>query len=429
MPLKKLSKSPFVYDMRYFLKWSIISIIIGLTVGFVGSMFSKSIALVTFVWHKYDWTLYLLPFLGIIIVFLYNISGEAKPKGTNLVIESISAGEKITSKMAPLIFISTVLTHLGSASAGKEGAALQLGGSMGSIIARIGKFSSEDKNIAIMCGMSACFAALFGTPITATIFSMELISVGIIYYAALIPCMFSAFIGAAVSSYFGIHPETFILTEYITPDIKTIFSVIVLGILCSILSIIFCVLMHNTEELYNKFFKNQYLRIIIAALIFIVLTLLSGTRIYNGSGFELIELALDGKIGYEAFLMKMIFTLVVLCAGFKGGEIVPALAIGATFGAGFAMLTGMNIALAAECGMIACFVGVTNCPISSILLAIELFGISGLEYYVIVIAISFTLSGYYGLYSSQKFAYYKTRPRYINENAKKIRQIRDNKKD
>ena len=151
-----------------------------------------------------------------------------------------------------------------------------------------------------------------------------------------------------------------------------------------------------------------------AAALLICITLLTGSRDYNGSSMGLIEEALEGHVRYEAFVLKMLFTAVTLGAGYKGGEIVPTLCVGATFGCIVGSLLGFSPSLCAACGMAALFVGVTNCPISSLIIAFEMCGFEAMPYFALAIGVSFTLSGYYGLYGSQKFVYSKMKTELIN---------------
>ena len=412
----KLDKTtPLGSNIHYFLKWTFISCVIGVTVGVIGAVFGKGVAWVTNFWNAHAWTLFLAPLAGLLIVWLYHMFHEEGNRGTNLVLESISADEEVTLATAPLIFVSTLLTHFVSASAGREGAALQLGGSLGEQLGKWLRLDEKDRKVAVMCGMSACFAALFGTPLTAGIFSMEVVSIGVMYYAALVPCLFSAFIGAGIARLCGLPPEQFLLETVPQFTLKAAVFTILLGILCAAVSVVFCIILHQSERTYRRLFSNAYVRILAASAIFIILTLLSGTRDYNGSGMELIARCMEGEpVRYEAFLMKMIFTGAVLGAGFKGGEIVPTMCVGATFGAAAGQLLGIDPALCAACGTAALFVGVTNCPVATVFLAFEMFGFQAMPYFALIVAVSFTLSGYYGLYKSQKFIYSKIRTEYIN---------------
>lgn len=401
-------------NIRYFLRWILISLLIGTIGGIFGSIFSYGVTFATQFRMGHDWTLYLLPVSGLAIVWLYSMFHEEGNRGTNMVIDAISSNEKVTAATGPLIFVSTILTHLAGGSSGREGAALQLGGSIGNSLGSLLKLDEKDKKIAIMCGMSAVFAALFGTPVAAGIFSLEVVSIGVLYYAALVPCIFSSYIGVGIARFLGLPGESFLVENIPAVNIPNVIIVVLLGMLCAAVSIVFCILLHKTEHTYRKIFKSPYLRILAGSVLFIVLTLLVGTRDYCGSSMPLIEESVKGNVRYEAFLLKMIFTAVTLGAGFKGGEIVPTLCVGATFGCLFGNLTGFAPSLCAACGMAALFAGVTNCPITSLVIALELFGYEGMEYYSIIIAVSFALSGYYGLYASQKFVYSKTKTEFIN---------------
>lgn len=404
-------------NLKYFLKWTFLSILIGCAGGLIGGVFGLAIKKAAGFFGSCHWLLYLLPVSGCLIVWLYRTFHEEGNRGTNMVLDSISSDESITPATGPLIFISTVLTHLTGGSAGREGAALQLGGSIGSLIGKALHLDQRDLKIAVMCGMSGCFGALFGTPLAAAVFCMEVISIGVMYYAALVPCLFSSLIGAGISGKLGLSAEHFTIVEIPEFGLKPAVLIIVLGILCALISMTFCVFLHEAEHWYRRFFKNPYIRILAASLILIGLTLVIGTRAYNGSSMGLIEQAIEGYVPYEAFFLKAVFTAVTLGAGYKGGEIVPTLCVGATFGCAVGMLLGFSPSLCAACGMIALFAGVTNCPVSSILIAFEMCGFEAMPYFALVVAVSFTLSGYYGLYKSQKFIYSKIRTEFINRKA------------
>ena len=411
--------TPLGSNVHYFLKWTFISCVIGVTVGLVGSVFGIAVRWVTAFWEAHAWTLFLAPAAGVLIVWLYKTFHEEGNRGTNLVLESISASEEVSLATAPLIFISTLLTHFVSASAGREGAALQLGGSLGNQLGKMLRLDEKDKKVAVMCGMSACFAALFGTPMAAGIFSLEVVSIGVLYYAALVPCVFSSFIGAGISAALGNPPERFLLEAVPEFGLSEAVLTVGMGVLCALLSMAFCVMLHRSEKWYGSRIPNGYVRIALGGCLLILLTLLSGSRDYNGSGMELIGRIMEGEtVSYLAFFWKMIFTAAVLGAGFKGGENVPTLCVGAAFGATAARLAGLDQALWAACAMAALFAGVTNCPIATVILAFEMFGYGAMPYFAIIVAVSFTLSGYYGLYKSQKFVYSKLKAEYINIRSK-----------
>ncbi len=412
--------SPFADNIMYLIKWGYISLCIGLVTGFVGSFFGKGVIWTASFFRAHPQMIYLLPVSGVLIVWIYHILKEDKNQGTNTVISAISSNQEITFGMAPAVFLGTLLTHLTGGSAGREGAALQMGGSIGSKMGSFWELDEKDKKIAVMCGMSGTFAALFGTPMAAAIFSMEVISVGVMYYAALVPCTFSAFFAAFIAKKFHLKPESFDIGTVPEFDAAMVYYVIILGLFCALVAEIFCIALNGTGYFFKKYFPSPYKRIIAGALLVIILTTMSGGIDYNGSGLNLIEHCFEGEVHYEAFIWKIILTAVTLEAGFKGGEIVPTLTIGAIVGCSFAQVLDLPTGVMTACGMLALFAGVTNCPISTLLIGFEIFGYEAMPYFLFTIAVSFTLSGYYSLYSSQKFVYSKIKTEYINRKTNKF---------
>jgi len=239
--------------------------------------------------------------------------------------------------------------------------------------------------------------------------------VGVMYYIALVPCVISSLVAHGIAQSFGIAGSSFTLGPIPKFDIVPAVKISLLAILCALVSILFCVLLHQSEELYKRLLKNAYLRIFIGGCIIAVLTLLVGNQNYNGTGIHIIEQCIDGTVRPEAFLLKMIFTALTIGAGYKGGEIVPSFFTGAAFGCLFGNLIGFSPALCSAIGMIAVFCGVTNCPITSLLISLELFGYKGVPYFLLATAFSYMLSGYFGLYRSQKIVYSKYKTNYINK--------------
>lgn len=404
-------------NLWVFFKWIIISIITGVVGGAVGSIFHLSVELATKTRIEHSWILYLLPFGGLLIVFLYKKGMKGDP-GTNLVINSIRTDGKVPFLMAPLIFLGTVITHLFGGSAGREGAALQLGGSIGSQIGNLIGLDEKDMHLITLCGMSSVFSALFGTPLTATFFAMEVISIGIIHYSAFIPCIVSSVTAYYISIYFGLDPVRFNLNVIPEISLINIVKVMILGSLCAVVSIIFCNLLHKSNNISKKIISNAYVRVFIGGIIIVLLTIIIGTRDYNGAGMDVILNAMNGTAKPEAFLLKMIFTAITISVGYKGGEIVPTFFIGATFGCVVGKFLGLDPCFGAAVGLVALFCGVVNTLITSIILSIELFGAGNIVLFAIACGVSYMESGYYSLYSSQKIMYSKIKAEYINRNAK-----------
>jgi H+/Cl- antiporter ClcA len=395
-------------------KWLAFSIVVGAVVGVIGAGFHMAIDGATELREDFGQILYFLPLAGLLIVWAYHVTGMSDDKGTEYIIGAVREGRLLRIRTAPLIFVSTVLTHLTGGSAGREGAALQLGGSISNFIGRLVHLNEKDDRIITMCGMAAGFSALFGTPLAAAVMAMEVVSVGVMYYSAIVPCVLAALIAQVVAGYLGVSPTAYQVAEVPATTPLVMVQVVAFGVLCALVAILFCAIMHLVPKGYDKVTKNPYVRVLLGGVLVVLLTLLLG-RDYNGAGVGIIEQALQGEAKPEAFLLKVVFTALTLAAGFKGGEIVPAFFCGATFGCFYGSLLGLPASFAAAAGMTAVFCGVTNCPLTSILLSYELFGGEGLPLYALCCAVSYMLSGYSGLYHAQKIVYSKLRPEYINQ--------------
>lgn len=404
----------FKQDAGSLVKWLLLAFLTGYVVGGISSLFSFVLSAVTSFREGHLWVFLFLPVMGIVIVFLYKTMGK-DDGGTNQVFSTVRAKDEVPFRSAPLIFVSTVLTHLVGGSAGREGAAIQLGGSIGNQLGRWMKLDEEDMHVMVMCGMSAAFSALFGTPMAAAIFALEVVSVGVMYYTALMPCVISALIATKFAAGLGIHPETFHVMN--VPEI-TMINALKMGTIaigCAAISVVFCVALRQTGVFFHEKLKNKYIRAVVAGVVIILITILLQTTDYMGAGIGIITNAIEyGKTDNFAFLWKMVLTVITMRAGFKGGEIVPSFCIGASFGCVMGHLLGLSPSLCAAAGMAAVFCGVTNCPITSILIAFELFGFDGVAYYLIAVSISYAASGYYSLYKDQTIVYSKYKARYIN---------------
>ena len=397
-----------------FLRWIILAIITGFVVGSVGILFVKGLGLANNFRGAHPEIILGLPLAGLALVFLYKISNYENDKGTNLVISTLHAETQIPFRMAPLIFVATITTHLFGGSAGREGAALQLGGSIGNQLGRWFHLDEDDTRLIVMCGMSAAFSAIFGTPLAAVIFAMEVATIGGMQYAAFVPCMCASLVASAFATAMGCHAEAFTITEPVDFAVVPALLIVVLGILCALISVFFCQALHTSGHLFKKYLPNPYLRIAVGALAIILLTIILQTSAYSGAGVNLIEEAFLGEAPKMAFLWKIIFTAITLGVGFKGGEIVPSFCIGATFGCLFGALVGLSPSLCAAVGMVAVFCGVTNSPITSLVIGFEMFGFDCMKYLLIGVAISYMLSGYTGLYSEQTIMQSKFKTQTIN---------------
>ena len=393
------------------LKWLAVGALVGGVGGFVGAAFHLGVGYATQLRTGHPWVLYLLPLGGVVIVGLYKLC-RLEGAGTNAVIESVHFGKKVPTLLVPLIFVATVITHLCGGSAGREGAALQIGGGIGYRAGTLLHLGEKDLPLATLCGMSGVFAALFGTPLTATVFALEVISVGVLYYAGLVPCLTAALTGYLVSVLMGVPPTRFTVT---VPglEVRTMLLVMVLALLCAVVSILFCRGLHGVEHLLKRTLKNPYLRVAVGAAVLIGLTLLTNGD-YNGAGMEVIGRAIAGQADPWAWVWKLLFTAITIGCGFKGGEVVPSFFVGAAFGCVAAGWLGLPAGFGAAMGLVSVFCGAVNCPLASIILSVELFGSGDLLYFAMACSISYLISGYCGLYSSQTILYSKLRAEFIN---------------
>lgn len=411
--LKNILNKERLKEPEFFLKWLCIGVITGGIIGLVGALFHFCSAEAEAFRGDNTWLIYLLPVAGAAIAYFYDAMKYSHDQGTNLVLLAVRDNKIMGIRHALCIFVATVLTHLCGGSSGREGASLQIGAALGSFSGRKLKFGEDDKRIMTMCGMSAMFAAVFGTPVTAAIFAMEVVSVGIFYYSAIIPCVTSALTASYISSLFG---NTHLQVSVNVPkaDLILYLKIALIGAICAGISVLFCQVIGKTHKLFKKI-KNHALRAAAGGAIVVLLTLIVGDYTYNGTGGDMIVSAFTKSPFFAAFLIKMVFTAITLGSGFKGGEIFPVFFIGSSFGSVFAPLLGLDCSVGAALGMIAIFCGVTNCPIASMLLSIELFGGEGIGMYALVCAVSYMLSGYGGLYSEQKILYSKKRMKFINK--------------
>ena len=400
---------------RYVIKWIIVAGLIGMPCGVVGALFYLGVAKATELREQYQWLYLCLPLAGLFIVWFYKFL-RVEGAGTDTIVESARKGTGLRPHIIPAIFVGTVLTHLCGGSSGREGAALQIGGGIGNNIGALLRLGPEDKKIATMAGMAAFFAALFGTPITATVFVAFVLEVGSVYTASFFPGFVASISAYAIARKIGMQPFRFPLAE---PDLEVVLflKVMLLAALCALVSVLFVKTLHSVGRLYKQFIKNPYLRVVAGAAMVLLLTVLVGNHDYNGAGTEIIKRAIvDGEAHPYTFLLKILFTALTLEAGFKGGEIVPSFYIGSTFGCFMGHVLGIPPQFAAAIGLAAVFGGATNSVMAPMFLAVEAFGCSGtgIIYFTIACIEAFMFSGYNGLYSSQTIRFSKLRARLVN---------------
>jgi len=269
---KNLKQWPFVQCLWALAKWLFLAIILGALVGSIGALFGHTLIWANKFREAYPYVVYGLPVGGLVIVLLYRGAKNTEDRGTNTVIGALQEGSDVPFKMAPLIFISTTITQLVGGSAGREGAALQLGGSVANRVAKLFRFKESSRKMLIMCGMSAGFSALFGTPLAASVFSLEIACVGYMQLSGFVPCVIAAYTGFFMAKLFGMPPEVFPVEAIpgVTPVL--LLQVVALAVVAGVVSILFCKVLHGAEHLYGHCIKNSYLRIAVAGILLILLT-------------------------------------------------------------------------------------------------------------------------------------------------------------
>jgi H+/Cl- antiporter ClcA len=404
---RKLKAQHYSKIILYSLKWALIAIPVGVLIGVAVSLFRYAVVYSNEVHNEYaPLLLCLLPVSGLLIVLFYRVMGLPDDKGTDDVIVAAHQGPEVLSwKKAPLIFVSSVITHFFGGSAGCEGASLQIGGGMVVPVAGFLKLGKNDSCILIMTAMAAAFSGLLGCPLGASVFAAEIIIVGSMSYSALLPCIFASVTSYGATTFLGLYKEEYRVVGIMdTVEPMQFGKVLILGVCSAVAGILFCRAMKFSKKFFKEKFKNPYIRIMAGGLLVAGITLILGTNIYSGAGYETIENAfLSETMPIYTFLIKIILTALTLGCGFKGGEILPSFFVGATMGNAVAAIIGMPTSIGAAIGFISVFAAVTNCPIAAIILSAELFGGSGLFFFGTSIIISYMFAIYDGLYSEQLY--------------------------
>lgn len=403
------------------LYWTALTVPVSLVVGTLVALFLWLLDLATTTRWEHLWLIFLLPLAGLLITFLYRTIGKNTDAGNNLILEEIhKPGGGIPARMTPLILFSTIVTHLFGGSAGREGTAVQMGGSISSIFSKWYNLKHKEKRILLMCGMAAGFGAVFGTPVAGAVFAMEVLSSGRIKYEALVPCLVASVLADITCSAYGIHHTRYAITvvkdiphsfPFISFDLILLLKVIVAGVVFGLTGLLFAKTTHGLKDLSIKYIRNGYLTPILGGALIIILCYALGTFDYLGlgvthptGGVSILNAFQPGGSETFSWFWKLLFTAITLSTGFKGGEVTPLFFIGATLGNTLAMISGSPVDLFAGLGFIAIFAGATNTPLACTLMGVELFGSNNILYYAVVCFTAYYFSGHAGIYGSQRIA-------------------------
>ncbi len=421
-----LRKPEQVSIAQQLLKWTLLVLPVALTTGSAVALFLWLLEKATTLRWAYPWLLYGLPFAGVLIWYLYKKAGKNAAAGNNLIMDAIhNPGGGVPARMAPLVLITTIITHLFGGSAGREGTAVQIGGSMAQLFARWCRLSAEDVQVLLTAGMAAGFGAVFGTPVTGAVFALEVLAIGVIRYKALMPCLIAAVLADVTCSAWGIHHTAYHISYVDVPqqvlpfihiDYLLLGEVILGGVAFGLAGYIFSGMIHGIKKYAGMYITKPWLVPVVGGCIVILLCLLLGTRDYIGLGVNgqfansvsIVNAFHAGGADAWSWWWKIVFTAVTLGMGFKGGEVTPLFFIGATLGNTLAVMMGAPVDLMAGLGFIAVFAAATNTPLACTLMGVELFGTHHVLYYAVACFTAYYFSGHTGIYGSQRIGVPKT---------------------
>ena len=405
--MNKVSK----YKLFFFtiIRWIAFAVLIGVIIGSTTAFLLKTNDFLGDDIRKNNsWLIYFLPLGGILIGYMYMNFGKKNGNdisiGNNLVIEGVHGKSTVLKRLGPLVYIGTFITILFGGSTGREGAAIQMGGSIAQSVIQFFKVNKIDTKIVLMSGISTGFGAAFGTPITGAIFGMEMVAVGKLKYEALVSCLVASFVGHYVTEgIWGIEHENFVIKSVPEVSDLSFVKVILMAIMFSLVSVLYCQLRHGIQNVSEKYFrKNHMKRAFVGGCVIVLLTMALGTTDYNGRGLDTLEQSFLEEVPAFAFLAKLVFTAITMGSGFVGGETIPLFFIGATLGNTLSLFIELPMSFLAALGMIAVFAGGANTPIAAFLLSVEMFDGKGIEFFFVACFVSFIFSGHHGLWPSQK---------------------------
>lgn len=384
-------------------KWTLICFLIGFLSGSASAFFLVALEWVTQSRNNHQWIIWLLPIGGLVVGLGYHYYGKEVVKGNNLLLEEYENPQKtIPLKMAPLVLIGTLITHLFGGSAGREGTAVQMGGAIADQFSGIFNLDNSDRKTILILGISAGFASVFGTPLAGALFALEVLYFSKISVKSSILSFLVAFI-----AYFTVEFWEVKHTHYSIPyvpdfSLKMLLWIIPVSILFGLAAMLFSRSTHYWSSLFTKTIKYPPLRPLIGGLLFAITMFFIGTNKYLGLGVPVIVESFSKPSENYVFLLKILFTGFTLGAGFKGGEVTPLFFVGATLGSAMSLFIPLPIALLAGMGFVAVFSGATHTPIACTVMGMELFGIESGIFIGLACFIAYLSSGSVGIYHSQR---------------------------
>jgi len=420
MPLRWDPREHFAL-LAYLAKWAALVAPVAVVTGSAVALFLWALERATELRWANPWLMLLLPVAGIGIVALYRFVGGDSDRGNNLVMEQIhEPGGGVPRRMAPLILLTTVLTHLFGGSAGREGTAVQMGGSIASGLGRMLNLNARDTRILLSAGVAAGFGAVFGTPLTGAVFALEVLALGTMRYDALIPCLMASLAGDRVCAWWGIPhthyhiavPELAVAATHAPVALDPVLGgkVALAALLFGLASVLFAESIHGLTAAWKRYVPVWWMRPVLGASMVLGISWALGTTDYlglgvrtaTGEGTSIVNAFHEGGATPFSWFWKSLLTAITLSCGFKGGEVTPLFFVGATLGCALAGPLGVPVDLMAGLGFIAVFAGATNTPLACTLMGVELFGSTYLLYFAIACFVAYFISGHSGIYGAQR---------------------------
>ncbi|RYY78155.1 MAG: voltage-gated chloride channel protein [Moraxellaceae bacterium] len=407
--MKIFPSSEYSQIIRYTLYWLAASLAIGLVSGGASTLVYICFDLATDVRSGHQWFIFLLPLIGLAMGYLFYKLGTPIEKGTHLLIDEIHQPRAfIPKRMSPLVFLSTIVTQLFGGSAGREAPAVQLSGALSDHLAQIFRVHSDNRKIFLIASIGSGFASIFGTPLAGAFFGLEITALGSLRYSAVFPCFLSAIVAAEVPKWVHIvHPhEYYKIAQIPALGVNSVLSVMLAGICFGLAARLFIFSIHAVSAVFKRYIRYMPFRPMLGGLLIMLLTLLVSNTDYNGLGVRTIVSSFYIQQPVYDFLYKTVFTALTLGSGFKGGEITPLFFVGTTLGNALGLILPVSFSLLAGLGLVGIFSGASKAPLTSIVLAIELFGSSIATYAIIACLFAYLFSGNCGLYRIQRPNYY-----------------------
>ncbi len=387
---------------RYVLKWGFISSLAGAVVGSASALFLVSLDLVTDFRFSHPWTIYLLPVAGLLLGFVYHSYGASSGKGNDLILEEFQNPKSVLPfRMAPLIYVSTLLTHLVGGSAGREGTAVQMGGAIVDQISRFFSLDEVERKILLIIGVSAGFASVFGTPFAGAIFALEVMVFQKFQYRYLFPSLLAGWIADRVCLQWGVVHTRFIRPDFSKLNMESWIYVLFCGIVCGAVAYLFIRSGRFTSSLFRKYIPHPVLRPFVGGLILLLIFLSADMQRFMGLGLETILSSFHTELPKFDFLLKIFFTVLTLSSGWKGGEVTPLFFIGATLGNAIFSFTPLSLSLVVALCLVGVFSAATKTPLACTVMGMELFGMEGFVFIFSICVVSYLVSGKISIYESQ----------------------------